>query len=154
MTVSLLIFLPVIAALAVLFFKNEAVKHVALFFGVAELALSLYFLSCYHPDASVQFAVNAPWMPKLGIYFNAGIDGLSMVMIILTTLLRPSKSLPMLQPAALYMMHEHINYFTERSLTTLMRMAGGVPIASGTYPMVTAGQRVDMGWCLGTKGVA
>jgi NADH-quinone oxidoreductase subunit M len=89
MTVSLLIFLPVIAALAVLFFKNEAVKHVALFFSVVELAIALYFISIFRHDASVQFSVNTPWISKLGIYFNAGIDGISMIMVLLTTLLIP-----------------------------------------------------------------
>ena len=89
MTVNILIFLPVIAALAVLLFKNNAAKHAALAFSVAELAVAAFFLSKFVPDASVQFAVDVPWIPKLGIYFNAGIDGISMIMILLTTLLVP-----------------------------------------------------------------
>jgi len=89
MTVSILLFLPVIAALAVLFFKNETAKHAALFFAVAEFAIALVFLSRFTADASTQFAVNTPWIPKLGIYFNAGIDGISMIMVLLTTLLVP-----------------------------------------------------------------
>jgi len=89
MTVSVLIFLPVIAALAVLFIKNQSVKHAALFFSVAELAVAAYFLINFVPDASVQFAINVPWIQKLGIYFNAGIDGISMVMVLLTTVLVP-----------------------------------------------------------------
>ncbi len=89
MTVSILIFLPVIAALAVLAFKNEAAKHAALFFAVVEFAVAAVFLSRFVPDASTQFSVNAPWIPKMGIYFNAGIDGISMLMVLLTTLLVP-----------------------------------------------------------------
>jgi len=89
MTVSILIFLPVVAALVVLLFKNETAKHAALFFAVAEFAVTLLFLSKFIPDASTQFAVNAPWIPKMGIYFNAGIDGISMMMVLLTTLLVP-----------------------------------------------------------------
>jgi NADH-quinone oxidoreductase subunit M len=89
MTVSILIFLPVIAALAVLLFKNGVVKHVALAFSIAELALAAYFLSRFVPDASVQFAIDEPWIPKLGIYFSAGIDGISMIMVLLSTLLVP-----------------------------------------------------------------
>jgi NADH-quinone oxidoreductase subunit M len=30
-----------------------------------------------------------PWIPKLGVYFSAGIDGISMVMVLLTTVLVP-----------------------------------------------------------------
>ena len=89
MTVSVLIFLPVIAALAVLFIKNQSVKHAALFFSVVELAVAAYFLINFVPDASVQFAIDVPWIQKLGIYFNAGIDGISMVMVLLTTVLVP-----------------------------------------------------------------
>jgi NADH-quinone oxidoreductase subunit M len=52
MTVSILLFLPVVAALAVLLFKNDAAKHAALFFAVAELAIAGYFLAGFVPDAS------------------------------------------------------------------------------------------------------
>ena len=89
MTVSILIFLPVIAALAVLLFKNNAAKHAALAFSIAELAVAALFLSRFVPDASVQFAIDVPWIPKFGIYFNAGIDGISMIMVLLTTILVP-----------------------------------------------------------------
>ena len=89
MTVSILIFLPVIAALAVLLFKNESAKHAALFFSVIELALAGVFLTKFVPDASSQFVIDAPWMPKMGIYFKAGIDGISMIMVLLTTVLVP-----------------------------------------------------------------
>jgi NADH-quinone oxidoreductase subunit M len=89
MTVSILLFLPIVAALAVLLFKNETAKHVALFFSVAELAIALFFLSQFTADSSIQFVTDIPWMIKLGIYFNAGIDGISMVMVLLTTVLVP-----------------------------------------------------------------
>jgi len=89
MTVSILIFLPVIAALAVLLFKNESAKHAALTFAVAELAVAGYFLSKFVPDATFQFITDQPWIPKFGIYFSAGIDGISMMMVLLTALLVP-----------------------------------------------------------------
>ncbi len=89
MTVSILIFLPVIAALAVLFLKNETAKHAALFFSVVELAVALFFLNNFVPDASTQFKIDVPWISRLGIYFTAGIDGISMIMVLLTTVLVP-----------------------------------------------------------------
>lgn len=58
-----------------------------------------------------------------------------------------------LRPASLYMMHEHINYFTERSLTTLFSACGGSVVASGSYASSGRGGKADMGWCLGT-GIA
>ncbi|SDR97458.1 NADH dehydrogenase subunit M [Mucilaginibacter mallensis] len=89
MTVSVLIFLPIIAALAVFLLKNEIAKYVALFFAVAELAVAGWFLANFVPDATIQYSINVPWIVKMGIYFNAGIDGISMVMVLLTTLLVP-----------------------------------------------------------------
>lgn len=89
MTVSLLIFLPVVAAIAVLFFKNNTAKHAALFFSVAELILAGVFLSRFVPNTITQFTIDVPWITKFGIYFNAGIDGISMIMVLLATLLVP-----------------------------------------------------------------
>lgn len=89
MTVSILLFLPVVAALVVLLFKNETAKHVALFFSIAELAIVAVMLSQFIPDGSYQFGIDYAWLPKLGIYFSAGIDGLGMLMVLLTTVLVP-----------------------------------------------------------------
>ena len=89
MTVSILLFLPVIAALIVLLFNSGMAKYVALAFAVAELAIAGLFLGSFVPDATSQFAVHYEWIKSLGIYFSAGIDGISMVMVLLTTILVP-----------------------------------------------------------------
>ena len=70
MTVSILIFLPVVAAIAVLILGNRLAKHAALYFALAELCVTAYLLTKFVPDASTQFIVNAPWIPKMGIYFQ------------------------------------------------------------------------------------
>jgi len=64
---------------------------------------------------------------------------------------RPSLAPKLFRPAALYMMHEHINYFTENSLTTLMRACGATVIASGAYPYSGTAGTADMAWCLAQK---
>src|SRR5476651_27024 len=89
MTVSILIFLPVVAAVIVALLKNGAARHAALFFSVAELVIAGLFLSRFVPDATTQFGIDVPWIAKFGIYFSAGIDGISMIMVLLTTLLVP-----------------------------------------------------------------
>jgi NADH-quinone oxidoreductase subunit M len=89
MTVSILLFLPIVAALVVLFLKNDIAKYTALAFAVAELVITGVFLSRFTPDATTQFSIVAPWIPKAGIYFTAGIDGISIIMVLLTTLLVP-----------------------------------------------------------------
>ncbi|MEN0057041.1 MAG: proton-conducting transporter membrane subunit, partial [Mucilaginibacter sp.] len=102
MTVSILIFLPVVAAIIVALLKNEVAKYAALFFSVAELVIAGLFLSRFVPDASTQFTIDVPWITKFGIYFSAGIDGISMIMVLLTTLLVPLIILSTFQ-------HKHTN---------------------------------------------
>jgi SAM-dependent methyltransferase len=66
-------------------------------------------------------------------------------------LTRPALAQFVLRPASLHMMHEHINYFSERSLTTLMRSSGANVIAAGSYPLSARAGKGDMAWCLGQK---
>jgi len=89
MSVSILLFLPLIAALAVLIFKGQTAKHAALLFSLVEFGIAIAFLTQFKTDASTQFAVDYPWITKYGIYFSAGIDGISMIMVLLATLLVP-----------------------------------------------------------------
>ncbi len=88
MTVILL-FLPLLAALVLLFFKGQNVKNIALFFALAELVVAGIMISGFHADASYQYVVDYPWIPDFGIHFKAGIDGISLITVILTTVLVP-----------------------------------------------------------------
>lgn len=67
------------------------------------------------------------------------------------TLTRPATALHVLRPASLYMMHEHINYWNEHTLTTLVRNCGSTVLASGAYPSSGRGGKADMAWCLASK---
>ena len=66
-------------------------------------------------------------------------------------LTRPALAQYIIRPASLYMMHEHINYFTERSLIELMRSCGGSVIAAGSYFSSGRAGKSDMAWCIGSK---
>jgi hypothetical protein len=70
------------------------------------------------------------------------------------TLAHPALAASILRPATLYMMHEHVNYFTEQSLNTLFRACGGTVLTSGSYATDGRAGKADMGWCLGTKARA
>jgi hypothetical protein len=61
---------------------------------------------------------------------------------------RPKTARYVLRPATLYMMHQHINYFSEHSLTVLMQSCGGKVIASGAYPYGSRAGKAEMAWCL------
>jgi NADH-quinone oxidoreductase subunit M len=84
----LLIFLPLVGALAAAFSGNAA-KHVALASSIVSLAFALITVCNFIPDASMQFVVNQPWIQELGINFHIGIDGISIVTVLLTNVLTP-----------------------------------------------------------------
>jgi len=88
MTVILL-FLPLFAALVLLLFKGDQVKNIALFFAMAELVVAGIMVAGFHANASSQYVIDYPWIADWGIHFKAGIDGISIIMVILTTVLVP-----------------------------------------------------------------
>jgi len=84
----LLIFLPLAGAL-ITAFAGSAAKHVALVSAIASLAITAVIAVQFVPDASTQFVVNLPWIRELGINFHAGIDGISLITVLLTNVLVP-----------------------------------------------------------------
>ncbi len=84
----LLIFLPLLGALVTALSGNAA-KHVALVSAIVSLALALAMVCNFTPDATTQFVVNYSWIHDLGISFHAGVDGISMITILLTNVLIP-----------------------------------------------------------------
>ncbi|RLJ77519.1 complex I subunit 4 family protein [Pedobacter alluvionis] len=84
----LLIFLPLVGAI-VTAFAGKSAKIVSTVFSVASLVLALVIACNFIPNASTQFEVNLPWIADLGINFHAGIDGISLLVVLLTNLLVP-----------------------------------------------------------------
>ena len=84
----LLIFLPLAGAI-ITAFAGKSAKIVSTVFSVAYLGLALVIACNFIPNASTQFEVNLPWIADLGINFHAGIDGISMLVVLLTNLLVP-----------------------------------------------------------------
>ncbi|MES2651507.1 MAG: NADH-quinone oxidoreductase subunit M [Bacteroidota bacterium] len=90
MELLLLIFLPLAGALlTALLGKQNNAKVSALIYSIFPLALTIGLLGKFTPDASMQFVVNYPWIQQLGINFHVGLDGISMVTVILTNALVP-----------------------------------------------------------------
>lgn len=89
MITLVLIFFPLIAGLLLLSVKGEQVKKIALAAAVIEFTVAMVALSQFQHNASTQFEINLSWIRSLGITFHVGLDGISMLMIILTTFLVP-----------------------------------------------------------------
>ena len=93
---SLLTFLPLVGALFIFSIRgdNETValnaRSVALWTTGINFFLSLYIWFNFDPStADFQFVEKVEWMPVLGLQYHMGIDGISMLFVLLTTLLSP-----------------------------------------------------------------
>src|SRR5947209_6674783 len=89
---TILIFLPVIGAALMTIWseKEETQKRFALGFSLLNFVLSLLLLRYYDSAITTpQFVKDIPWISafNLGIHYHVGIDGLSIWLVILTTLL-------------------------------------------------------------------
>ena len=84
-----LILLPVVAATLLLLIKSPAVKTLALGAALVELALAAYAFATFKADAQMQFEFDYPWIASAGIRFSGGIDGISVLLVLLTGLLTP-----------------------------------------------------------------
>jgi NADH-quinone oxidoreductase subunit M len=70
---------------------HEWIKRLALFVGVAEFVFSLGLISpqVHIGQAGYALQLDVPWITSPPIHFHMGVDGLSVFLIILTTLLTP-----------------------------------------------------------------
>ncbi|WP_411273516.1 complex I subunit 4 family protein [Daejeonella sp.] len=82
------IFIPLIAAVIILI-AGKSARALAGVLSLIPLGITAYLYLKFIPDASMQFLVNHVWIPQFGINFKAGVDGISMVLLILTNLLVP-----------------------------------------------------------------
>jgi NADH-quinone oxidoreductase subunit M len=90
---TLVTFLPGAAGLALLFVPRRSVgvlRLVSLVVTVLTFACSLPLYFGFDADAiGYQFEENRRWMPTLGVAYHVGIDGISLLLVLLTTFLMP-----------------------------------------------------------------
>ncbi len=92
---TLVVFLPLAGAVAAAFFPGrEAGQHKALAFVVTLVTFFVSILLWTGFDGSAvapefQFEAKVPWIPSLGISYHVGIDGVALLLIMLTTVLTP-----------------------------------------------------------------
>lgn len=86
-----LIFLPVVFALFVAFWRNEqTVRSLAFGFSIIEFLLSLAILFRYDSTSpALQLVERAVWIERFGVSYFVGIDGISLWLVLLTTFLVP-----------------------------------------------------------------
>ena len=88
---STLIAIPFAGIAALLFVRGKAaIRGVALAASLVALGLSCAVWWAFDPAfEGMQFVERAEWMPNFNIEYAVGIDGISLVLVLLTTLLGP-----------------------------------------------------------------
>ena len=89
MITILLIFFPLLAALSLIMVNGEQVKKIALGATIIEFVIAIVAVTQFQQNATAQFVIDQPWIKSLGISFHVGIDGISLLMVLLTTFLTP-----------------------------------------------------------------
>ena len=91
---SLLIFTPAAAAVVLLLLvprdAERVHRWVSLLASLAALGLALVAWSRFDPaDPSFQLVESRTWLPQIGIGYRLGMDGIALVLVLLTVLLQP-----------------------------------------------------------------
>jgi NADH-quinone oxidoreductase subunit M len=87
---TVLIFLPLVGAAAVLLGSERSAKQIALWTGILEFIISLpLFWTFQAGNGGMQNQVAAPWLADWGIFYRLGMDGISLFMVMLTAFLLP-----------------------------------------------------------------
>ena len=93
MALTLLVVLPLAGAVAVLFTGRDnarLAKLAAMAVSLVTFAVSLYVWWLFDPALDTyQLTEQYQWLPDFGISYHVGIDGISLLLVVLTTFLTP-----------------------------------------------------------------
>lgn len=86
-----IIFLPLVFALVIAIWpQKNSIRHLALGFSLIEFVLSLGMLQKFDSaSAALQLVEKTPWIERFGISYFLGVDGISVMLVMLTTFLVP-----------------------------------------------------------------
>lgn len=89
---SVVIFLPILVAFCLLVLPVNAAqtRNGAFATGVVIFLLSLYLFMAFEPVGQMQFQEIKPWITTYGIAYSVGIDGASLIILMLIATLMPS----------------------------------------------------------------
>src|SRR5215471_8653799 len=98
MLLSTIVFLPLAGALLVLLAggrgdnpeREGAVRLTALAVSLVAFAATLYLWWAFNPaSGDFQFVERCEWLPKFGVSYHLGLDGISLFLVVLTGFLTP-----------------------------------------------------------------
>lgn len=88
MTLFLIVW-PLILALGIFVFRPASAKWLAFVGSMIEFAAALVITFQFNRSGSFAFGLDIPWIPTLGINFSIALDGISLLLVLLTTGLTP-----------------------------------------------------------------
>lgn len=83
-------FLPLLGVAAIVLVpktRADLARWVALAFTVADLALVVAMVVGFRPSGGMQYVEKVSWIPQLGIHYHLAVDGISMPLVALSSLL-------------------------------------------------------------------
>jgi NADH-quinone oxidoreductase subunit M len=87
MTLSILIWLPLFVGLLGTFVPRELVSRLAVLGSLVTLAIAISFVARFHSAGSgLQFVTDQVWIGALGIHYKLGLDGLNVLLVLITTI--------------------------------------------------------------------
>ncbi len=89
MLTSILLFLPILGGLLLLLAKGSQAKWISFALSLVCGGISIAMCAGFDPQLGMQFVAELPWLPNLGISYHVGVDGISLVLVLLTNLLCP-----------------------------------------------------------------
>jgi NADH-quinone oxidoreductase subunit M len=90
---SLILFIPLAGAVAVALVRDDAeklIKTLGIVFSTASFALSVWlFVAFDGANPNMQFVEKYDWIPSLNVSYHLGIDGMALLLVVLTAFLTP-----------------------------------------------------------------
>ena len=87
---STITFLPIIGVILLIFLNKDnprLLKGVTFIITIIDFLLSLPLFLNFRSTSDMQFVERIPWIEQYGITYHVGIDGISLFLVLLTTLL-------------------------------------------------------------------
>jgi NADH-quinone oxidoreductase subunit M len=83
-----ILLIPFVTAI-VTYFSGKNAKYVALGGSLLNLAYVLFMLYTYNTSGQQTFTFSIPWLPQLGVSFSLMMDGISLMLTILSSIVMP-----------------------------------------------------------------
>jgi len=93
MLLTVILALPLIGAIAVALLprqEKQQIRLMGLFFSLVTFLVSLGLLAGFRATSgAMQFELDVVWVKQFGIHYHVGVDGISLWLVLLTTVLTP-----------------------------------------------------------------